>query len=364
MQKEKEANNESEQEAKMAAIELGHLKKFVLRIPSLYFCSIRLTAACTQSCMQCSIPAQSDGSFIDLQHFETILKKLKQHGSKRITLTGGEPAIHPQLEEIFRLLAKYEFTNTALLTNLYYPEELQDKVIDLVCKYEIGINTSYDGFAGIADKLRGATDVQKIVERGMLKINEARSKCVYSHRPTATAVISQLNMHQIPDVIQRIKALDWNLNIDVYRYSSDNHREQDKMKIKNKDDLLCLLPLIQQAQHLKTPLWYFEGWQKQKQKQCPYMISPTFGSKFFVHENGDIYTCLHESLGNLLHDEIKDIFASDQWKAAKAQFAQCPGCWNTCYTISSRALSYLHLGTIRQYLQKDKTLHRTAEVPQ
>ncbi|MCB5261581.1 MAG: hypothetical protein M0Q16_00965 [Candidatus Cloacimonetes bacterium] len=132
------------------------------------------------------------------------LKKLKQHGSKRITLTGGESAIHPQFEEIFLLLAKYEFTNTALLTKLYYPEALQDKVIDLACKYKIGINTSYDGFAGIADKLR----------------------------------------------------------------------------------------------------------------------------------------------------------------AAKAQFAQCPGCWNTCYTISSRALSYLHLGTIRQYLQKDKTLHSTAEVPQ
>ena len=347
-----EASNESDQEAEMAAIEFGHLKKFVLRVPSLYFCSIRLTSLCTQNCMQCSIPAQSDGSFIELEHFETILKKLKQHGSKRITLTGGEPGIHPHLEEIFRLLAKYEFTNTALLTNLYYSEDLQDKVIDLACKYEIGINTSYDGLDGVADKLRGATDVQSTVERGMHKLNDAIAQGVYTHRPTATVVISQLNLHQIPRLIERIKDLGWNLNIDMYRYSSDNHRELNEMKIKDHDKLLELVPLIQQTQHLKTPLWYYEGWKKQKQKQCPYMISPTFGSKFFIHENGDLHTCLHKSLGNLLQEEIKDIFLSDQWKDAKAQFAECPGCWNTCYTISSRAMSYLHLGTIRQYLLK------------
>ncbi|MCB5251934.1 MAG: radical SAM protein [Candidatus Cloacimonadaceae bacterium] len=346
----------------MAAIELGHLKKFVLRIPSLYFCSIRLTSMCTQSCMQCGIPAQSDGSFIDLEHFETILKKLKRHGNKRINLTGGEPAIHPHLEEIFRLLAKYEFTNTALLTNLYYFEALQDRVIDLACKYDIGINTSYDGLADVADKLRGATDVQNIVEEGVRKINEARRREDYSHRPTATVVISQINLHQIPEIIQRIKELGWNLNIDVYRYSSENHREQDEMKITSRDELLNLLPLIQQTQHLKTPLWYFDGWQKHKHKQCPYMISPTFGSKFFVHETGDLYTCLPEPIGNLINDDIKDIFASEKWKDAKAQFAQCPGCWNTCYTISSRAVSYLHWGTIRQYLLKRPKLKSAAAV--
>ncbi|MCB5271020.1 MAG: radical SAM protein [Candidatus Cloacimonetes bacterium] len=345
----------------MAAIELGHLKKFVLRIPSLYFCSIRLTSLCTQNCLQCGIPAQSDGSFIDLGHFETILKKLKQHGTKRISLSGGEPAIHPELEEIFRLLAKYEFTNTALLTNLYYAEAHQDKVINLACKYNIGINSSYDGFAEMADKLRGATDVQKIVERGMQKINNAREKGDYSYRPTATMVISQINLQQIPDMIQRVKDLDWDLNIDVYRYSSHNHRELDELKIKNHDDLIDLLSLIQQTPNLKTPLWYYEGWRKQKKKQCPYMISPTFGSKFFIQENGDLYTCLNQSLGNLLHEEIKDIFISDKWKDAKEQFAKCPGCWNNCFTVSSRAMSYLHFGTIRQYLKKGITNNIAAQ---
>lgn len=311
--------------------------------------------------MQCGIPAQSDGSFIDLGHFETILQKLKQHGNKRITLTGGEAAIHPHLEEIFRLLAKYEFTNTALLTNLYYSEALQDRVIDLACKYDIGINTSYDGLEDVADKLRGATDVQSIVEEGMRKINEARKRGDYSHRPTATVVISQINLHQIPEIIQRIKELGWNLNIDVYRYSSENHREQDEMKITSRDELLNLLPLIQQAQHLITPLWYFEGWKKQKRKQCPYMISPTFGSRFFVLENGDLYTCLPRPVGNLVHDEIEDILASEKWRDAKTQFAECPGCWNTCYTISSRALSCLHWGTIRQYLPKRQSTQCAAD---
>lgn len=174
-------------------------------------------------------------------------------------------------------------------------------------------------------------------------------------------VISQINLQQIAEMIQRVKDLDWDLNIDVYRFSSHNHRELDELKIKNQDDLIDLLPLIQQTPNLKTPLWYYEGWRKQKKKQCPYMISPTFGSKFFIHENGDLYTCLHKPLGNLLNEEIKDIFDSDKWKAAKAQFAECPGCWNNCFTLSSRAMSYLHFGTIRQYLKKGITNNFAAQ---
>lgn len=333
---------------------ISHLKQFISRKPSLFFCSIRLCSMCSQNCLQCSIPDQSDGSFIDPADFAIIIHKLKKYGTRILTLTGGEPALHPQLAEIFALAYKEAFQSRQILTNLYYSEARQDEVIALAQKYDVGIHTSYDGFGEVVDKLRGAEKVQETVERAMLKINEVRAAGKYPHRPTATVVISALNIGQLPQIIQRLQELDWNINIDFYRWGSANHRENDLLKIEDSSVILEAIRFIRGVKNLRTPLWYYDGLEKQLtsriKKQCPYLISPTFGSKFFVHENGDIRTCMNEAVGNILTHEIEELFEGQKWKELQERFENCEGCWNTCYTISSRALSYLHYPTIRQYM--------------
>lgn len=333
---------------------LSHIKKFISRKPSVFFCSVRLTSLCSQACLQCGIPSQSDGSFITPESFRQITQKLYKYGTRVLTLTGGEPALHPQLEEIMQIARATGFRAIGLLTNLYYPEAHQDKVIALSQDYGIGIHTSYDGLGEVADTLRGARDVQATVERGMLKINEQRKQGLYQGQPTATVVVSALNIKQLPEIINRLEELKWSLNIDFYRWESSNHRENDILKIKEADQIRQALQQIRQTQGLKTPLWYYDGLESRlngnKLKQCPYLISPTFGSKFFVRENGDIYTCMNRVLGNLLKDELEDLFAGDIWNSLKVDFDNCRGCWNNCFTVSSRALSYVHMGTIRQYL--------------
>lgn len=334
----------------------SHIRKFVLRKPSIFFTSLRLTSLCSQNCLQCSIPGQSDGSFISLQDFKIIAPKLYNYGTRILTFTGGEPALHPELEQIFAIARTQDFRALEMLTNLYYSEAHQDKVIALAMKYNIGIHTSFDGLGQVADILRGANEVQATVERGMLKINELRKQGLYKHKPSATVVVSALNIDQLPQIIQRLEELEWNLNIDLYRWGSVNHREDNILKIKDPHQVSWAIAQIRNAKNLRTPLWYYDGLDKvqhgKMKKQCPYLISPTFGSKFFIHENGDLHTCRDSSLGNLVTDEIEAIFHSDSWKNLKNEFADCWGCWNTCYTLSSRALSYLHLGTIKQYLAK------------
>ena len=333
---------------------VSHLVKFILRRPSIFFCSIRLTSLCSQRCLQCSIPSQSDGSFIDPKEFETIASKLKNYGTRVLNLTGGEPALHPELEKIFRIAQALKFRGVNMLTNLYYPQDRQELVIDLAARYGVGIHTSYDGIGETADILRGAKDVQQTVERGMRLTNTLRAKSEYKHKPTATVVLSELNIDQLPQIIQRLDEMDWNMNIDLYRWGSSNHRESDRLKIKDPRKIEWAIHQIRQVKALKTPLWYYEGLLKHRAgkqaKQCPYLISPTFGSKFFIRENGDLYTCMSNAVGNLLKENINDLFTGNQWRAQHHQFEKCDGCWNTCYTPSSRALSYFHAPTLRQYL--------------
>ena len=99
-----------------------YLSRFGRRQPSMVICSVKLTSNCTQNCIQCSIPSQSVGHFIDLVAFETNIRRLKDYGTSLISLSGGERAIHPELEEIFRLLDRYGFHGSNLLRQT--PEEI------------------------------------------------------------------------------------------------------------------------------------------------------------------------------------------------------------------------------------------------
>lgn len=332
----------------------NHITNFLMRRPSLFLCSIRLTSLCSQACLQCRIPSQSDGSYIGIKDFDLICRKLYAHGTRILILSGGEPAIHPQLEDIFATARKYRFRALSILTNLYYSEAQQERVINLSMKYNVAIHTSYDGLDETADRLRGAKNVQATVERAMNRINELRNSGLYQHKPTATVVVSALNIDQFPAILARLQGLDWNINADLYRWGSINHREQDVLKLNDTAKVMETIQLIKKAKNLKTPLWYYDGLIRRLSgkltKQCPYLISPTFGSKFFVHENGELHTCMDKSIGNLLTEEVKDIFKSQAWIDMQHSFANCQGCWNNCYTVSSRALSYLHWPTIRQYL--------------
>jgi sulfatase maturation enzyme AslB (radical SAM superfamily) len=171
----------------------------------------------------------------------------------------GEPCTTIPTRKIFSLLQKSIVQVVSIFTNLYYSEAQQDKVIGLSARYGIGIHTSYDGLGDTADRLRGAKDVQATVERAMNRINELRKQGIYQRKPTATVVISALNIDQIPDIIQRLQDLDWNLNADLYRWGSINHREQDILKLNDKAKVIQTINLIRRTKNLKTPLWYYDG---------------------------------------------------------------------------------------------------------
>lgn len=332
-----------------------HIKLFIKRVPSMYYCSVKLTSNCTQRCLQCSIPEQADDSFISCEDFESIIKNLRAYGTRRITLTGGEPAIHPELEQLFIILQKHGFSHTNILTNLYYAPEMQDRVIDLSFKYKVQINTSYDAVDDTADEIRGAANVCETVERAMKIISSRNREQGRAFKPTATVVISGMNLKQIPQIISRLQQLGWWMNADIYRWTSENHNEVDKMKINDLALLEKTLKHIRKAPNLRTPLWIYDHLidfiSGDSKKKCPYLISPTFGSKFFVSHHGDLQVCLQGSVGNLLHQAPAEIFQSDKWQTKRREFTACPGCWNTCYTISSSIWSYLHHATIMQLWQ-------------
>lgn len=105
---------------------------------------IRITDVCNARCVHCFISADNRGEAMSLENFrDFVLPRLKQSRVSRVTLTGGEPFLHPNILEIIQLLTDSGIS-TGVCTNANVISE--DQILSLADNNKVHINVSLHGF--------------------------------------------------------------------------------------------------------------------------------------------------------------------------------------------------------------------------
>lgn len=334
-----------------------NLPKLITRTPSMFFVEIILTLKCSQRCLQCNIPDRGSlpSSTMKTDDFKIIINRIHDYGTHGIVLSGGEPCMHPDFFDLLDYVLQKKFTYIHILSNLFIPKLKAIKLVEKVAQNGIGITTSFDGLGSVADKIRGAKNVEKITIRNMKYLNDAGSKNGKTIKGSANIVISQLNLHQVPQMIDILTDLGWLINIDLYRNSSVNHNQVDDMVITDFNKLQDILEYAIESKNVVTPDWLLIGYlpflNGNFSKQCPYISTPALGSKFFIQPNGDVKVCIGQPVGNILQTYPDELFKSAIWQKKKREFKQCTGCWNTCYTPAARISNYLSFNELSNVFQ-------------
>lgn len=283
--------------------------------------------------------------------FTRIVRTLAEYGTQGISLSGGEPMCHPYLPEFIEIAAGHKFYNLQILTTLYASDKIVTRTIDAILRHNVNLSCSFDGFDQVADRLRGTTNTSTIVSENILrfhKANQRRSKPVKTY---LNIVLSRLNLPQFERVLAFAHSVQWPMNIDLYRWTSENHREQEEMKIVDLDLLASVVTKAKNSPLVITPSWLLDGYvdylEDRHAKYCPYLDNPGLGSKFFIHPNGDVKLCMGPAIGNLTRETPQDIFASPAWHDHIRACHACRGCWNTCYTPVSRPLRYFNQSDLK-----------------
>lgn len=103
------------------------LKIFPLRVAITDYCNLK--------CFFCSnegmIKQQRNSKHIDIKDFEYLINILAENNLKQISLTGGEPTLHPKLEKILEIITRSNIKNTFFHTNGI---ELNQDLIDCSLK--------------------------------------------------------------------------------------------------------------------------------------------------------------------------------------------------------------------------------------
>ena len=322
---------------------LRNVQHVITRRPAILLTNILLTKKCTQRCLHCSIPVNATGADVmSVENFKRIADRLESHGTQMITLSGGDPMLHPHLEECIEYAVSKRFARVHLLTTLYGSDKMVNRTIQTVLRTGISISISFDGFGEIADTLRGGKDVAEITMRSIEHFDRENKKRTRPVPSGVNIVINRMNLHQIPDILDYLETYGWSTDVDIYRWASTNQRENDLLKLSDCEELRSVLERVKRSPIVFTPHWLIDGFSDylsgRSPKWCPYMDSPSLGSKFYIDPDGSVKACIGDTFGNLLTQTAREIFQSDEWKRRLKDIRNCSGCWNTCYTTSARIL--------------------------
>lgn len=101
---------------------------------------IVLTTECNYNCKYCFAEGEVDKNkrILDLDEIKKILLVSKEFGITNIKLTGGEPLLYPQIEELLKYIREIQIPYVDLTTNISC---LNSKNIDMLNKYNVNALT-------------------------------------------------------------------------------------------------------------------------------------------------------------------------------------------------------------------------------
>lgn len=105
---------------------------------------IQITERCNLHCAHCFVSSGNWGEHMRFEDIvERVLPRLRQARVERITLTGGEPFVHPSIMEICQAIAELDMP-LGICTNA--TQTTDDQIEYLKRLGNVHINVSFDGF--------------------------------------------------------------------------------------------------------------------------------------------------------------------------------------------------------------------------
>ena len=288
--------------------------------------AIILTYRCLNKCYMCN--TWKYPSKIEEEFSPFLLEKLPRLDF--VNITGGEPTLRDDLDEIIRILRK-KAKRIVISTNGY----LTQKIVDLAVKNkDLGIRISIEGLSAANDELRGIKDGFDHGLRTLLELKRIGIKDI-----GFGITVSDRNARDMLELYQLAKALQVEFATAVVHNSYYFHKWDNA--INDKDSVIaCFQELI--CELLKTNKiknWYRayfnHGLIEYIRGRKRLLACGAGRDMFFLDPHGEIRPCngadsesIDNSFGNLKDNDFEQLWFGEKARKIRQKLVNCPKqCW-------------------------------------
>jgi len=295
------------------------------------------TNKCTQNCPMCNsaLQYQANSTTITLEEFQRFVRMLRPYHVATCSISGGEPTLVPDMPKMLEFVVEHFPFGVSILSNLYGNSGRIRRVMESALRNNVTICVSFDGFGEIADKLRDARHVSERVTENIEAINEMRKELASSSILTLHTVISDMNLHQLPDILAFSKEMGWTHTIAPINHFYYLPSEKWIPKLSYSRELVQACNFLLKQPHLSQLHSFIREIpnyaRNRASKLCPYLSRVLKTFKLFLEPNGDISLCDRVPIGSLLETPLSSMFNGPKYEERLQTFSECQGCWLSCF---------------------------------
>jgi uncharacterized protein len=280
------------------------------RKPSIKSLFIHITRRCNLKCPHCYISATDRQTDLPTTAIVSLIDTLIEQGGEGVTISGGEPLIHPEIKQILAYASKQ--LTVRLLTN----GSLIDKqMAAFLAKHRIYVQISLDGATeAIHDSIRGAGSYKQVIQA--IELIQAQNA---GDRLNLCTTLMEKNANDWNHMID----LAENKNIPLLRFlhlrevGRAGHSGTSALSVSAYEKFIAHINHMQFNRHQKVELTCGMSGLLLKMPEsfktddiwCP------VGRMMVIDTNGNVYPCVlmmrdHYYLGNIFSHSLKDIAQS------------------------------------------------------
>lgn len=277
---------------------------------------IELTSECNLRCLHCYNESGVLRNLINMKEYENILNSLPNGEDTTVTLSGGEPLLHPLIWEFVKKLDEKEFGRKLMITNatLITPE-----IAKALKAHNLSIQVSLNGSCpDTHDKLCGKGNFDKTI-KGLKYLLDAG----LAERVLIRCMVSAFNITDVKKMIkmlaeQGIKHID----LATLTLLGRGKKNIDKMYLLPKDKKAFIRNISSDEEILR----YIENginisFPDEFTGVCPLIMDSIDGKKIpltpCIDSSGNVYLCQifsgeNYSIGNVYDETLSEICKGDR----------------------------------------------------
>lgn len=264
--------------------------------------SFILTSKCNLRCSYCFYKnTRESNEFLDSKRIIMFCNELFRLNGMidTISLTGGEPLLHPDIMIIVKKLSKL-CKKLIILTNGLL---INSKIQELIQKYNIDVHISLDSIkSAYNSKYRNRENIILKNLENLKKLN---------NRVTICTTLSYENIDEIDNLDNFTTINGFSIEYHLINLHKDNTLSWDNASIENKRKLIELLSKWAKRNNRLIYLKVLDFLLKEntlKLPRCPFL-----NDTIIVNFNGDVYPCFKNTAklyGNIYNNSIQTIMSN------------------------------------------------------